>query len=461
MKKENKDAYKNIVKILESLCLLLCFVGTFAWIWYEKIGHYRWQTFENKGNMLVIMVYAAVLILFMSALGGFLIGTYRKSSVALSQIIALVGTDVVMYVVLILVIGNTSSIGRLTVNMLGLLAVQIVISMILIVVETNLFRKIYPPKRMIVVYENKAPEHIIQKFAVREDKYTIESSVKADSNWKTNMQEAGVYEAVLLYDITSQYRNDILKYCFENDIQTYIVPKISDILVRNATELNLFDTPVLEIKNSEITIEQRFLKRLMDIVISLAGIIITSPIILVTAIAIHVYDKGPVFFKQNRCTMNGEVYQIYKFRSMIVDAEKDGVARLATENDDRITPIGHFIRKTRIDEIPQFFNILKGDMSVVGPRPERPEIIAEYCKEFPEFSYRTKMKAGLTGYAQVYGKYNTTSYDKLKWDLMYIQKFSILLDLKLIIMTVKIVFMKESTEGLEDGQVNANSTDKE
>ena len=146
---------------------------------------------------------------------------------------------------------------------------------------------------------------------------------------------------------------------------------------------------------------------------------------------------------------------------MITDAEKDGVARLATENDDRITPIGHFIRKTRIDEIPQFFNVLKGDMSIVGPRPERPEIIAEYCKQFPEFMYRTKVKAGLTGYAQVFGKYNTTSYDKLKWDLMYIEKFSIWLDLKLIIMTIKIVFMKESTEGLEEGKATANSNENE
>ena len=199
----------------------------------------------------------------------------------------------------------------------------------------------------------------------------------------------------------------------------------------------------------------------MDIVISLAGIILSSPIILITAIAIKIYDGGSVFFRQSRCTIDNKVYQIIKFRSMITDAEKDGVARLATENDDRITPIGHFIRKTRIDEIPQFFNVLKGDMSIVGPRPERPEIITEYCEQFPEFMYRTKVKAGLTGYAQVFGKYNTTSYDKLKWDLMYIEKFSIWLDLKLIIMTIKIVFMKESTEGLEEGKATANSNENE
>ena len=191
---------------------------------------------------------------------------------------------------------------------------------------------------------------------------------------------------------------------------------------------------------------------LHDIILSLIAIILTSPVMLIAAIAIHKYDGGPVFFRQKRCTRNGRVFEILKFRSMIVDAEKDGKARLATENDDRITPVGHFIRKTRIDELPQFFNILKGDMSFVGPRPERPEIVAEYEKEFPEFDLRMKVKAGLTGYAQVYGKYNTTAYDKLKLDLIYVQKYSLLMDLRLIFMTLKVIFMKESTEGLDDGE---------
>ena len=146
-----------------------------------------------------------------------------------------------------------------------------------------------------------------------------------------------------------------------------------------------------------------------------------------------------------------------KFRSMITDAEKDGKARLATENDDRITPVGKFIRATRIDELPQFFNILKGDMSLVGPRPERPEINKEYYEELPEFAYRLRVKAGLTGYAQVYGKYNTTSYDKLKLDLIYVERCSILLDIQLILLTLRVVFTKDATEGLEEGQTNAST----
>ena len=136
---------------------------------------------------------------------------------------------------------------------------------------------------------------------------------------------------------------------------------------------------------------------------------------------------------------------------MIVDAEKDGIARLSTgDNDDRITPIGKIVRKCRLDELPQLFNILFGQMSVVGPRPERPEIAAEYEKEMPEFSFRLIVKAGLTGYAQIMGKYDTTPYDKLRMDLMYIEKYSIMLDFKIILMTIKTMIFPGDTNESEN-----------
>ena len=176
---------------------------------------------------------------------------------------------------------------------------------------------------------------------------------------------------------------------------------------------------------------------------------------LITAIMVKCYDRGPVLYKQVRCTQNCREFKILKFRSMRVDAEKDGVARLAKENDDRITPVGRFIRKCRLDELPQLFNILKGDMSFIGPRPERPEIIETYLENMPEFAFRMKVKAGLAGYAQVYGKYNTTPYDKLKLDLCYIENYSIWLDIKLMLLTVRILFLPDSTEGVSDEQITA------
>ena len=179
------------------------------------------------------------------------------------------------------------------------------------------------------------------------------------------------------------------------------------------------------------------------------------PLFLIFGLAIHFTDNGPVFYKQVRLTKGGELFDIYKFRTMRVDAEKDGVARLAGESDDRITGVGKILRATRLDELPQLFNIIKGEMSLVGPRPERPEIAQEYMEDLPEFSMRLKMKAGLTGYAQVHGKYNTTAYDKLKLDLHYIRNYSLWMDLILIIMTPKVLFMKEATEGLEEGKTVA------
>ncbi|MFQ9801583.1 MAG: sugar transferase [Clostridia bacterium] len=198
------------------------------------------------------------------------------------------------------------------------------------------------------------------------------------------------------------------------------------------------------------------IKRFMDIVLSVVFLLVASPFMLLTAIAIKAYDRGPVFFKQKRCTLNKKVFEIYKFRSMIVDAEKDGIAMPAVDHDPRITPIGRFIRKTRLDELPQLFNVLKGDMSIVGPRPERVEHVEAYSREIPEFSYRLKVKGGLTGYAQIMGKYNTSAYDKLKLDLMYIENYSLLLDLKLLFMTVKVMFMKDSTEGFHKQNITSN-----
>ncbi len=288
----------------------------------------------------------------------------------------------------------------------------------------------------------------------RRDKYNICEHVNIQGRMEEVEKLILKYDGVILCDIHAKSRNHLLKYCYQRGIRVYTTPKISDIILKNAEILHLFDTPLFLSRNQGLSFEQRLLKRGMDFVVSLILLVAASPFMLLTAIAVKLYDRGPALFKQERVTVNGKKFHVYKFRSMIVNAEENGVAVLATRNDSRITPVGKFIRATRLDELPQLFNILKGDMSLVGPRPERPEIIKKYEASIPEFSYRLKVKAGLTGYAQVYGKYNTTAYDKLKLDLMYIENYSLLLDLKLIFMTVKVMFMKESTEGLSKEQLD-------
>ncbi|MBQ4308052.1 MAG: exopolysaccharide biosynthesis polyprenyl glycosylphosphotransferase, partial [Lachnospiraceae bacterium] len=272
--------------------------------------------------------------------------------------------------------------------------------------------------------------------------------------------DSGIQGAVL-WDIPSNERNSLLKYLYGKKIRIYMMPKISDVIVKGSVSMHLFDTPVIMTRDYALTTGERFVKRALDVTCALILTVVTSPIMLVTALAVKLCDKGPVFYRQTRCTLRMKEFSIIKFRSMRVDAEKDGVARLAAEHDDRITPVGRFIRKCRIDELPQLINVLRGDMSFIGPRPERPEIIAQYVESMPEFTYRTRVKAGLAGYAQIYGKYNTTPYDKLKLDLTYIQNYSIFLDLKLALLTLKILVTPESTEGVEAGQVTALKEEKE
>ena len=263
------------------------------------------------------------------------------------------------------------------------------------------------------------------------------------------------YDGVVLWDISVENRNKLLKFCYGHSIRTYIMPKIPDVILKGAEELHILDTPLLLTREYELTVEQRFLKRCIDLICSVILFILTSPFMLLTAIAVKLYDGGPVLYKQTRCTIGGKQLQILKFRSMRVDAEKDGVARLASKHDSRITPVGKFIRKVRLDELPQLINIIRGDMSFIGPRPERPEIIAQYMEIMPEFAFRMKVKAGLAGYAQVYGKYNTTPYDKLKLDLSYIENYSVWLDIKLMLLTLKVLVWPDSTEGVETDQVTA------
>ena len=254
---------------------------------------------------------------------------------------------------------------------------------------------------------------------------------------------------VIFYGVRSENRYKYIRMCVNENKVFYIVPTYEDIICRNCSIRHFIDTPILRYEYSYKYGRNFHLKRGFDILFSGIFLLIFFPFMLATAIAIKLEDGGPVFYRQKRVTEGNRVFEIYKFRSMIVDAEKDG-ARPATQNDARITKVGRVIRKTRIDELPQVLNILKGDMSFVGPRPERVENVREYTKEIPEFSNRLVVKGGLTGYAQVYGKYNTSAEDKLKLDMLYIENQSMLTDLKIILLTIRTMFEKDRTEGFDE-----------
>lgn len=303
-------------------------------------------------------------------------------------------------------------------------------------------------------------ENLISDYGLDKE-YDVVKTVSID-DCIANIDMIDDMDIVFLSGIHSHERNVLIKYCVERGITAMIVPRIGDVIMSSAKNVHLFHLPMLRLDRYNPSPEYLFIKRTIDILVSGIAAVLLSPVMLVVAIAIKKTDGGPVFYKQKRLTKDGKIYDVLKFRSMRVDAEKDGVARLSTgENDDRITPIGRFIRKVRLDELPQVFNILAGSMSLVGPRPERPEIAAQYEAEMPEFRLRLQAKAGLTGYAQVYGKYNTTPYDKLQMDLMYIAHPSIWEDIRIMFSTVKILFMKDSTEGVAEGQTTAASAGNE
>lgn len=459
MERRRRDELRRLVRGGLCTLLLVLFSFMFGYVWDRYYSQGLWkEPFYAKGNVVMVIIYLIVAFLFFSVLGGLKIGTLRRTNVMLSQMVGILCLDVVMYGQMILLYR-----GLPPVMPLMLLTVS---EVILIYAFSYIFdfilNVLFPPRELLVIYGEYPFQPICNKIESRKDKFLIGGSMNVSAGWEALQKEIDKFKdgGVVISDVHSEMRNRILKYCYAKEIRVYITPKVSDILLRNAESLHMFDTPLMLVRGSGLTIGQKFFKRLTDIVISLIMIVIASPFMLVAAILIKSYDHGPVLFKQKRLTEGRKEFYVYKFRSMIVDAEKDGVARLASANDSRITPVGKFIRATRMDELPQLFNILKGDMSIVGPRPERPEIAEEYEKEIPEFAYRLKVKAGLTGYAQIYGKYNTTAYDKLKLDLMYIEGYHILIDFKLILTTIKIIFMKESTEGVEEGQVTAGSSEQ-
>ncbi len=439
----------DIVRRIEGSIEIVVLAVMFYFIWkyfYRDAGTFH--PYYGRGKFILAGVYAIILYLIIHMNEGFQFGKLKVADIIISQTVAVIFGNVINYFILSLIANVMVHIRP----MLLLTGIDIVLIVALCVLYSSLYIQTHEPRRMLMIYGNKSAERLAPKLAERPDKYQIAGSLHAETDLDTIRQEMRDYDAVVLNDITARKRNDILKLCYETGMRVYVVPKVSDIIVRGAEEISLFDTPLLLVRSRGMADAQRRLKRLMDILLCLIALIPGLPIMGLVALAIKLDDHGPVFFRQERVTEGMRRFQILKFRSMseaASEASEHGEVRPTVDDDDRITRVGHFIRPTRLDELPQIFNILKGEMSIVGPRPERIEHVEMYSAEIPEFVYRYKVPAGLTGYAQVYGRYNTTAYDKLRLDLTYIEQYSLMLDFKIILMTVRILFKKESTAGFE------------
>jgi len=446
------DLILRIIKIMDAVLVTV----PFALCWYLYYAKHIASPFYAKGDYLVVALFFVLFIIFGRVYDAFLMSMQRISEIVYAQFLAVAVSDFIMYIVIWLLSKHLPNILPGVAALIG----QVILAAVWAYNAHHAYFKIFPPQATAVIYDTRqGMEKLIGKYGL-DTKYKVVLTATADECIANLAMLDGV-SMVFMSGIHSHDRNVILKYCVENNIGIFVIPRIGDTIMSGAYPMHMFHLPMLKVGRYHPQPEYLFIKRLLDIVISAVALIVLSPIFLVTAIAIKATDHGPVFYKQIRLTKDGKEFGILKFRSMRVDAEKDGVARLSSgEHDDRITPVGRVIRACRIDELPQLLNILRGELSIVGPRPERPEIAAQYCEEMPEFSLRLQAKAGLTGYAQIYGKYNTTPYDKLVMDLMYIAHPSIVEDLKIMFATVKILFMPESTEGVSEGQTTAMSGKK-
>lgn len=438
-----KERTKETINIVINLFVILILSLFFYYIW-QKYYHDR-VYFFRRGNWFLLAIYMTVLTALNFVFGGFRLGHAKTTDLIFSQSLALFFTNLVVYGITALILLGFLPVRGFIIYYLAQVCIVIVLNIII----RFIYYRVFPPRKTLVVYEGG--HHFLYEKIMKyqSDAYDIQKEELFD-DFEKHPSEMEEYECIIAVGLNPMQKNRLIHETYEATKSLYIVPDVYDIIMNNAKNMYLVDTPLLSANNFGPSQLSKLIKRIFDIIFALVLLVIGSPFMLVTAIAILIQDGAPIIYKQKRLTQYGREFNIYKFRSMRKDAEKDGVARFASENDSRITPVGKFIRKTRLDELPQLWNILIGDMSVVGPRPERPEIVEKILKDIPEFNYRLKVKAGLTGYAQVYGKYNTHLRDKLLLDLYYIENFSILLDLKIMFLTFKILFMKESTEGVQE-----------
>jgi len=473
--KSEESGFKALKKAAVIRCMMafhfMVLVALFlcCWIIFYRTPAEQGEYFVH--DRTICASYILLLAVFSRIYAGYRVGTYRVGELVHGQFFANLMSYGVTYFLACVMAQQFLN------PLMGLacMIVQSIFGVLWTIYMNKMYFRLHKPKRTVVFFRSRSDLHKIKELEAFKDKWQIvkylrclnqtgEFNSDGDQNTADEsdnheevidddihkiMNVIDEYEAVFVAGVNATLRNGIVKHCVEKRKDCYFVPHTGDVMVAGATHMKAFSVPIFRVRRSKPNPEFVLIKRAFDVFASGIALIVLSPIMLITALVIRLYDHGPAFYRQTRLTKGGRTFQVLKFRSMKVSAESDGVARLASENDDRITPIGKVIRAIRFDELPQLINILKGEMSIVGPRPERPEIAEQYLKELPAFSLRLQVKAGLTGYAQVYGRYNTEPADKLKMDLMYINNMSIMEDLRLIMATVQILFMKDSTEGIK------------
>lgn len=448
----------NLIKKLKRTIVFFLKITLFASIFGIFFSIFSmdnpWLLDPTRTTGITMVTFVVLGIALMSIYGGYAIGAQKSKPIIYSMALAVIITDLVTHFQLCIMNSGVKKHGQFVYETPHLLLLVMLLQIIVIVIFAYAGNYIYfliePPEKCCVVSSSmQSLSSVIPKINRFKKQYSIESKVHFSNKKIYDCIDNS--DTVFLYDVPELDRNRIVDYCYQNNKNVYYNFEMIDVVSMGGKFTVIDDKSFVSHAVKEMTLEQRVIKRLIDIAFSAVGLIVLSPIMIISAIIIKAEDKGSVFYRQKRLTKNGKVFSVLKFRTM---REENSVNRSVSENDDRITKIGKVLRKFRLDELPQLINILQGEMTLVGPRPEMLENVAEYTTELPEFSYRLRAKAGLTGLAQISGKYNTSPKDKLVLDLMYIENFSIWQDIKILFQTVTVFFKAgESTEAFGGCQI--------
>lgn len=440
---------KGLYKVFILLIDLFIILGSYVLVFYVRYGTLPEFNFRPFLNASPYMLLAAVIYIDMFKVLSF----YRKSVYdvlkSIASTVSLLG---------ITTIAVTYMLQGFSFPRLILLITPVVQFLLLGAFNIALLymrRHLLGEKEIMVICTSQDHDGIMKKidYFIRKDKIAKKLVLDVSQEKIIMRRLKDMDEVFISASVPAEIKADIIRRCMGGRQVIYVVPHLFEISLINADIMQLDDIPAFMVGKLGLTVEQAFVKRIEDIIISLLMIIITSPLMLIVSILIKATSKGPVFFIQERLTKNNRSFNLIKFRTMRTDAEALTGPVLSEENDPRVTKLGKILRKTRIDELPQFFNVIKGDMSVVGPRPERPFFVEQFIHDMPEYEHRFSVKAGITGYAQIFGNYGTSPEDKLRYDLLYIRNYSLLLDIKLIFQTIRVIFTPGSTYKKEDSQI--------
>ena len=406
----------------------------------------------NRTLATTLLTFMVLIIAMHMVYGGYDVGRKKSKPVISALIIGTVITDLVSYLQLEIMNVNDNYNDHLVlfgVDLLYLLLAMVLqVGLIILFVRlgNDLYFHFHPPRSVLLIIGEADQELPLRaKIARYQLQWTVtDCALYTDPDLRQRIRAS---EVVFLGQIPQTDKALILKQCYDLRKDIMCKAQLQETILCNSRPAIVDDAPFLEMEFFKMSFYQRAVKRLGDIFISLFSLILLSPLMGIIALAIKAEDGGPVFFRQTRLTIRGWEFTIWKFRTMKVEASLHDNQVSTAIHDPRITRVGRLIRRFRMDEIPQFLNVLKGEMSLVGPRPEMLSNIERYKESYPDFAYREKMKAGITGYAQIEGRYNTTPEDKLMLDLMYIESFSIWLDIKLLMRTATVIFKRDSTQG--------------